>query len=134
MLDYLSTLPMFLLWLAVMAALMGAFAVCYSRFVTPLDELKLIREGNVAAALSFTGAKLGFVAVLVVVSSSAASLLDLVIWSAIGLVVQMGAFLLARMLHKDLVAAIERGSVAAGIWLMGFNLTAGLIQAACMIY
>lgn len=133
-LSYLSTLPSFALWLVVMSVIMAAYTVIYTRFVTPFDELALIRAGNLAAALSLAGAKLGFVIVLVSVATHALSLLDLILWSIIGLLVQIGAFFLARLLHGELVAQIEKGSVAAGLWLATFNLVAGLIQAACMVY
>ena len=132
--GYLSTLPSFLLWLAVMSAIMAAYTFVYTRFVTPFDELALIRAGNVAAAVSLTGAKVGFVAVLFSVATSALSVVDLISWSIIGLVVQIAAFYLAKALHGELVVQIEKGSIAAGLWLATFNLVAGLIQAACMVY
>ena len=133
-LGYLSTLPNFVLWLVVMGGIMAAYTLIYTRFVTPYDDLALIRAGNLAAALSLAGAKLGFVIVLVSVATNALSLVDLVIWAIVGLLVQIGAFYLAKILHGELVAEIEKGSVAAGIWLATFNLVAGAVQAACMVY
>jgi putative membrane protein len=49
----------YLLHLATAVAMVMAFFVIYTR-LTPFDEVKLIREGNQAAAMSLGGTLIGF--------------------------------------------------------------------------
>ena len=53
--QYLS----YLQYLAVGLGMTALFAAVYLR-ITPADELKLIKNGNLACALSFGGALIGF--------------------------------------------------------------------------
>jgi putative membrane protein len=47
--HFLATLPNFLSYLSAAAVLLTAFITIYL-FITPYDEIKLIRENNVAAS------------------------------------------------------------------------------------
>ena len=49
----------YLIYIATSFAMLGLFLLVYTR-VTPHREFTLIREGNIAAALSLGGAVLGF--------------------------------------------------------------------------
>ena len=60
MLESLSGLYAFLGYFAASAALLVLFCAVYLR-VTPYPELRLVREGKTAPAVSFGGAVLGFV-------------------------------------------------------------------------
>ena len=57
--HFLATLPNFLAYFAAAIALLAAFVAIYL-YVTPYDEIRLIRNNNVAAAVSLSGAVLGF--------------------------------------------------------------------------
>ena len=100
--------------------------------VTAHDELRLIREGNLSAALSTVGAMLGLAVPLTSVVSMTGFLLETVLWAVVALLVQLGAYFAARLVVKDLSARIDRGEIAAGLWVAGVSLTAGLLQAVCM--
>jgi len=50
----------FLVYLAVSLAFLGLFVAIYIR-ITPYRELSLIRDGNMAASFSLSGALLGFI-------------------------------------------------------------------------
>ena len=54
----ISSLPAFAGYFATAVGLLAVFLVLYV-FVTPYNELALIREGNVAAAISLAGALVG---------------------------------------------------------------------------
>ena len=56
----IAGLPDFLLYFVVALLLLAAFVAIYVR-VTPYREFVLIRGGNIAAAISLTGALIGFV-------------------------------------------------------------------------
>ena len=93
--EVISTLPQFALYFVVAIGLLLAFKYVYI-VVTPHDEWKLIKDGNVSAALGFGGAILGFAIALGGVVSNSMSPLDLIIWGIVALLAQTGAFLLTR--------------------------------------
>ena len=78
----LAGLPSFLLYFALGLALFAAFFALYVR-VTPYHELELIREGNVAAAISLAGALLGFVLPLASAIVHSVSALDMIVWGIV---------------------------------------------------
>ena len=134
MTNYLATLPAFLTWFPIGVALLAAFAAIYLR-VTPWAELRLIRAGNAAAAASFAGALLGYALVLASVLAHAVSRGDLLVWGLIGLIVQVLAFFVGRLLMgADLRARMEAGQVSAGLTLGVVSLAAGILNAATMIH
>ncbi|MGI4800239.1 MAG: DUF350 domain-containing protein [Janthinobacterium lividum] len=131
-LTYLATLPDFLSWFAIAASMAGVFMLIYVR-LTPWREIRLIRTGNTAAALSFTGTLTGYILVLCSVMRHAVSRTDMLSWGAVALVVQLLALLAARLiLGPGLRDRVERGDLAAGIVVAGLSLAFGLLNAATM--
>ena len=59
MVIYMHPALAYLIYIVTSFAMLGLFLLVYTR-VTPHREFQLIREGNVAAALSLGGAVLGF--------------------------------------------------------------------------
>ena len=114
----------------------GLFTVVFKliyQWVTPYDEAKLIREGNVAAALALGGALVGYVLPLASALSNTVSLLEFCAWAALAGVIQIAAFTLVRILAmKDVSARIENGEIAAGVYLLSISLAVGVLNAACM--
>ena len=109
-----------------------AFKVIY-QWVTPYNEGKLIREGNVAAALALGGALVGYVLPLASALSNTVSLIEFCAWAALAGALQIAAFTLVRMVvMKDVAARIEKGEIAAGVYLMSISLAVGVLNAACM--
>jgi putative membrane protein len=124
--------PNFLLYLAVGSALLVAFFVIYL-WITPHDELRLIRGGNNAAALGLGGAVLGFILPLAMVIAHNATLLSVAFWGVVALIVQVVAFFIARALMPGLPQAIEGGKVSVGAFSAVVSLTIGILNAACQI-
>jgi putative membrane protein len=114
----------------------GLFTVVFKiiyQWVTPYNEAKLIREGNVAAALALGGALVGYVLPLASALSNTVSLVEFCAWAALAGVIQIAAFTLVRVVAmKDVAARIEKGEIAAGVYLMSISLAVGLLNAACM--
>ena len=102
--------------------------------ITPHKEVKLIREGNVAASVSLAGAVIGFTLPLASVIIHSVSLIDMVIWSAIALVVQVIVFFLANLVLRGLAKKIEAGNNAAGVTVAAASLAIGIVNAASMSY
>jgi putative membrane protein len=112
----------------VIAALFVAIYV----HVTPYPELALIREGNTAAAVCLGGALVGFALPLAKAVAQSASVLDMLIWSAVAFVSQLIAFFIVRLVLKDLSGDIRNGKLAAAIFLASVAIAIGLLNSAAM--
>lgn len=123
----------FLVYLALALVLTAIFVAIYVR-VTPYREFALIREGNMAAAFSLSGALLGFIVPLSAAVEHSVSLADMAIWGLIALVVQIAAFVAAKLMIPSITEDIPAGKAAQGFFLGSLSLGVGLINAACMSY
>ncbi len=132
-LSSLNGIPAFLAYftLALVSALL--FVRIYT-WVTPQDELALIRANNPAAALAFGGALVGFALPLSSAITHSLSLADCAVWGAVALLVQVLAFVVLRIVIKKLPERIRQGEVATGIFVAASAIAVGLINAACMSY
>ncbi|KAB2922032.1 MAG: DUF350 domain-containing protein [Dechloromonas sp.] len=127
----INSLPVFAGFFASAVALLAVFAALYM-LVTPYSELKLIREGNTAAAISLTGALLGYalpIAVAVVVSHD---LYVMIGWGVVACIVQLLVYVAARLALPQINLAIPQGKVASGIFLAALSVVAGILNAGCI--
>lgn len=135
MLDFIKEsvlgFPPFIIYFVISAAMLVLFVFIYLH-ATPYHEIKLIKEGNPAAAASLTGAILGFTLPLAHAVAQAANLADMMIWGFIALIVQLVCYLIVRALIPGLAKDIPDGKVAPGIFLGVVSLAAGILNAACM--
>lgn len=129
----LNTLPSFLAYFAVAIVLLGFFLLVYLN-VTPYQEIALIRAGNPAAAVTLSGAILGFAMPVANVIAHSDTLIDLAAWGGIAGVVQIAAYLVTRFTFPQLNQDIPAGKVAPAVFLATLSLAVGLINAACMTY
>jgi len=109
-----------------------ALAVWIYWKVTPHDEMRLIREGNVAAAVSCAGAMLGLALPLALCLASSIIAMEILLWGAVTLVIQLVVFRLADWAVTDLTARIERGELSTAILLAGIKISVGAINAAAV--
>jgi putative membrane protein len=109
------------------------FCAIYCK-VTPYDELKLVREGKVAPAISFGGAFIGFVLPLYSAITHSVGFFDMLVWALIAMLVQILVFSIVRMFFKDLVRQIEENQVAAATLLAFYSVAIGILNAASMTY
>ena len=129
----ISGFPAFIIYLGSTLALLAVFLFLYIR-ITPYREIQLIREGNVAAAISLSGATIGFTIPLAKAIAQSGSLLDMLMWGGIALVVQLLAYAVVRLLIPGITKDIPDGKIAQGTFLGMLSLTTGLLNAACMTY
>lgn len=127
--ELLQGLPGFLLYLGVGFGLLVIFVLVYT-WVTPLDELRLIRTGNAAACLSLGGAVIGFLLPLAIVMAHHAKIANVVLWGAVALIVQLLAFFIARALFPGLPKSINDGKVSGGAFAGLVALAVGILNAA----
>ena len=129
----LSGFDDFLLYFGLSVVFVAIFSVVYG-WVTPYDELQLIREGNPAAAASLSGALIGFILPLASAVIHSVNPWDMMLWAAIALVVQILVFVAVRLMVRDIARLITEGKVATGVFLGALSLAAGILNAACMTY
>ena len=129
----MTTLPAFLAYFAVAMVLLALFLLVYLN-VTPYHEMALIRAGNSAAAVSLSGALLGFAMPVANVIAHSDTLIDLASWGAIAGIIQILAYLVARFTLPPLNQDVPAGKLAPAIFLAAISLSVGVINAACMGY
>jgi putative membrane protein len=123
----------FLIYFGIALALLFAFTFIYIK-VTPYKEMELIRAGNKAAAISLSGAMLGFAMPLASTVVNAVNLVDLLLFAVLATVVQLVVFVFVRMLMPNLGSAIEGGDVAKATFLAAVSLAVGMLNAAALVY
>jgi putative membrane protein len=130
-LQSLSGLPAFLIYLVCASVLVGAYLFVYT-WITAHNEFELLRANNSGAAISLGLSTIGFALPLTSSIAHADGILDMTIWGVIALIVQVGVYYLARIPVPDLSKRIENGEVAPAIWLGAASVTAGMLNAASM--
>lgn len=133
MLDYLSTLPNFLLYLCTSLALMAGLILAYV-WITPQHELSLIRQGNISASIVFGGTLLGFALPIASAVAHSVNIVDLALWGAIAGAVQGLASLMLRFMIRDLRSHVEADRVSVAIMMASLKVSMGLLNAACVVY
>ena len=131
--HFVTAVPAFFAYFGVAVLLIAAFLLVYVN-VTPYEEFSLIRAGNVAAAVSLSGALFGFVMPVANAIAHSDTLADLAAWGGVAGVVQILAYLAARYTFPQMNSDIPAGKMAPAVFLAVLSLSVGLISAACMSY
>jgi len=123
----------FLVYLAIASLLLVCFVAIYVR-ITPYREIGLIRDGNMAAAFSLSGALIGMVIPLSNAVEYSVNPVDMAIWGFIALGIQLIVFVIARIALPNIAQDIPAGKQAAGFFLGAISIAGGILNAACMTY
>lgn len=126
-----SGFPVLLLHFGVTVLLLGVGMAIYL-FVTPHHEIRLIRSGNTAAAVSLSGAMLGLALPLAFCMARSVNVLDIAVWGAITLLLQLIAYRVADLLLRDLPNRIEKDELGPAILLVAIKLAVAFINAAAV--
>ena len=129
----LSGFEDFLIYAGLSVAFIYLYMIVYL-WLTPYNELKLIKDGNVAAALSLSGSVLGFTFPLAAAIVHSVHPWDMMLWAVIAAAVQLLVYVAVRYTLLNVVRRIPEGQVATGIVLGAISLSAGILNAACMTY
>jgi putative membrane protein len=133
MFESFSGLDDFAIYLAVSLAYLAVFIALYIR-ITPYRELALIREGNMAASFSLSGAILGFIVPLASAIQHSVGLVDMAVWGLIAMLVQIVAFVVVKIAIPSITRDIPDNKGAQGFFLGSLSLGVGLLNAACMSF
>jgi putative membrane protein len=123
----------FVVYFVTALALVAVFLTVYT-WVTPHGEIALIRQGNVAAALSLSGALLGFIVPLASAIAHSVAWWDMLFWGGVALVVQLLSYFIVRVILPSLSQDISAGKVAQGLFLGTISLAIGILNAASLTY
>ena len=126
-----SGFPLTLLHVGVALAILAAGAGLYA-LVTPHREIQLIRDGNAAAALSFGGVLVGIALPLAFALAASTSVVEIALWGATTVVVQLALFWVIDLMLRGLPQRIKQGEVAAAALLVGAKLAVAAILAAAV--
>ena len=127
----LEALPDYALFLVTSLALLVVALGVYIT-ITPFAEITLIRQGNPAAAVSFTGTAIGMALVLHSTALGTFNLTELAVWGAIGLAGQLIVLGIVMIMLPGLRAGITEGKLSYGILLGGLSVAMGILNAGAM--
>lgn len=123
--------PLTLLHAGVTILLLFLGATLYV-LLTPHREIALIRDGNAAAAVSLGGVLLGLAMPLAVSLQASTSTIEIAIWGASTVLVQLLVFRLTDFILHGLPQRIQEGEMSAAAMLVGAKLATALILAAAV--
>ncbi len=129
--SFLAGFPVLMLHSSVTIAMLVAGVLVYV-WITPWDEVKLIRAGNTAAAVSMGGAVIGLAIPLAFAMAASVSVYEILVWGPVTLVLQIIAYRIADVVLKDLPQRIEDGEMGAAVLLVSIKLAAAAINAAAV--
>jgi len=123
--------PLTLLHAGVTLLLLALGLVVYS-LLTPHKEVQQIRDGNPAAAISLGGLLLGLAIPLAAALAASPSLIEIALWGAAVVVVQLLVFRIIDALLAGLPQRMVEGDMFAAGLLTAAKLGAALILAAAV--
>jgi putative membrane protein len=129
--SVIAGFPVLLIHLATTTGLF-AIGIAIYVWVTPYREIRLIRDGNIAAAITLSGQMLALAIPLGAMMAHSVSVPDIVLWGGVTVVLQLIAFAAVAILIRHLPAAIERGEIASALVLGCGQIVAGILNAAAM--
>lgn len=129
--EILKDLPNFLAYFGSSIVLTAVFLFIYL-WITPHDELSLLRGGNSAAAVSLAGAMIGFLLPLASVITHSRGVRDMAMWGVVALIMQIAGFFVARVLVPGLPKQIEDGKMSIAAFAATISLGIEIINAACI--
>lgn len=122
----------FLIYLATSIALLSVFMFIYEKS-TPYREFQEIRAGNIAAAIAFSGAILGFIFPLLAAIYYTHNVIEMAKWAAITGVVQLILFQVINRITQC-SDCISEQRVAPSILLATLSIAVGMLNAISISY
>ena len=129
--SFLSGLPILLLHFTLTLLMLALGAVIYV-MITPYHEVDLIKQGNVAAAISLGGVLVGLALPLAMNMAGSVNAFDILVFGAVAIILQLLAYRLTDIVLKDLPKRIKSGEISAAITLVALKLSISVINAAAV--
>lgn len=129
--SFVKGFPEFMLHGGVTLALLITGCVVHV-LLTPMKELKLIREGNISAGISLSAVIVGLAVPMSACLVTALSVYDILIWGVVAILLQLLAFRTADLILRDLPRRIERDEIGAALVLAGVKIAAAIVMASAL--
>lgn len=129
--SFVKGFPEFMLHGGVTLALLIAGCVVHV-LLTPMKELKLIREGNISAGISLSAVIVGLAVPMSACLVTALSVYDILIWGVVAILLQLLAFRAADLILRDLPRRIERDEIGAALVLAAVKIAAAIVMASAL--
>jgi putative membrane protein len=129
---FASGFPLMLLQLGLGLVLFALACGAYA-LLSPHQEIRRIREGETAAAVSFGGALIGLAIPLAATMIATTSLAGLGLWGTAALVLTLLEFRVVDVALAGLPQRMHDGEVAAAVVLVAAKLAVALILAAAVV-
>jgi putative membrane protein len=129
--SFVKGFPEFMLHGGVTLALLITGCIVHV-LLTPMKEIKLIREGNTSAAISLCAVIVGLSVPMAACLVTALSIWDLLIWGVVAILLQLLAFRVADLVLRDLPRRIERNEIGAALVLAAVKIAAAMVMAAAL--
>ena len=120
--------PWLVFYLLVVALVYIIGLVIYVK-LTPMKELALVEQGNVAAATSFSAVIIGLALPLAACLVNKFSLIDVAAWGTLSLFLQLFLFRVTDAFFKGMPARIEANEVAPALVLAAFKIAGSILLA-----
>ena len=130
--NYLATLPQFLSTFLLAVLLLSVFWSIYT-YLTPHDEIELLRQGNVSTAIALSGALTGFALPVCAAILDSVSYAALIQWALVAMAVQVAIYTLLRLLLPELNQAIVEDRPATSVLLAVISCIGGMLNATVII-
>jgi putative membrane protein len=123
--------PVLLLHFLVTVTMLAVGVVIYL-WMTPYPELELIRNGNIAAAISLGAAILSLAIPLAFSMLVSVSVIDIIAWGLVTLAILLIVYRMIDFLMKDLPKRIEDGEMGPALLLASVKFGVAAITAAAV--
>jgi putative membrane protein len=100
--------------------------------LTPYREIDAIREGNAAAAVSYSGVIAGLALPLAASMHASTTTIEVIIWGAATVAVQLLAFRVIDFLLSGLPQRAQDGEVSAAVLLVAAKLGGAILLTAAV--
>ena len=122
---------LYIQYILVGTVMMVVFGATYLR-ITPAEELRLIKNGNLACALSFGGALVGFCLALAASIAQSVNFPDFILWGIGAAVIQILVYFAATRIIPHANEELVNNNVAVGALFGAISVAIGLLNAACL--
>lgn len=108
------------------------FGVWLYMISTPYREISLIRENNIAAAVTLSGAMIGLAVPLAFAMAASINAADILIWGAVTILIQISVYRVIDLLLRGLPKRIEAGEIGPAILVTAAKLSVAAFNAAAV--
>ena len=129
--NFLAGFPVLMLHSSVTLAILVVGVFVYIK-ITPYDDIALIKAGNTAAAVSLSGAIIGFAVPLAFAMASSITVYEILIWGPVTLLLQLISYRITDAVLSDLPKRIVEGEIGPAIFLVSIKIAVAAINAAAV--